>query len=233
LTFDDSDILLFTPASHVVGPNTSGTLALYFDGSDVGLDLDAEDIDAVSRLGNGTLVVSTTGNGSVPNVSFKDESLLAFAPTSTGANTSGTWSLYFDGTAVQLNTASSEDVNGAWIDPVNGEIYLTTIGTFQVPNVSGDGADIFVCKPASSSTPVNNCSYSLYWDGSASGFGGEIADAIYIIGDGSTLLSSAVVAAMSAAEHTGEGDDPNADMDEGPDDVPDQEHHLFLPHLGQ
>jgi hypothetical protein len=49
-----------------------------------------------------------------------------------------------------------------------------------VTGVSGDGADIFVCTP-SSLGPTTSCTFSMYWDGSAFGFAGEVADGIDIL----------------------------------------------------
>src|SRR5262249_5657243 len=45
-TVDDSDIVRFTPSS--LGATTSGVFTFYFDGSDVGLTTDAEDVDAIA-----------------------------------------------------------------------------------------------------------------------------------------------------------------------------------------
>jgi hypothetical protein len=174
---DDSDIVRFTPTS--TGMNTAGTFSWYFDGSDVGLTTDSEDIDALGFAPNGRLVVSTRGSFGVTGVSGADEDLIAFASTSLGSTTSGTWSWYFDGSDVGLTT-STEDVNGVWIDAVTGKIYLTTSGAFSVTGASGDGADIFACAPGSLGS-TTSCTFSMYWDGSAFGFAGEVADGIAII----------------------------------------------------
>ncbi len=176
-TVDDSDIIRFTPTS--LGANTAGSFAWYFDGSDVGLTTNNEDLDTIGFAPDGKLVISTVGSFSVTGASGNDEDLVAFSPTSLGSTTSGTWSLYFDGSDVGLNNSSSEDVNGAWIDPANNQIYLTTLGNFSVPGVSGDGADIFICTPGSLGS-TTSCTYSPYWDGSANGFAGEIADGVRI-----------------------------------------------------
>jgi hypothetical protein len=176
-TVDDSDIIRFIPTS--LGANTAGTFQWYFDGSDVGLTTNDEDIDAIDFAPDGRLVISTLGSFNVTGASGNDEDLLAFSPTSLGSTTNGTWSLYFDGSDVSLN-ASSEDVNGVWIDPANNQLYLTTTGAFSVTGVSGDGADIFVCTPGSLG-PTTSCTFSMYWDGSAFGFAGEVADGIDIV----------------------------------------------------
>jgi len=177
-TVDDSDILRFTPTS--LGTSTAGSFSWYFDGSDVGLASSGEDIDAIAFGPDGRLLISTTGSFSGAGGSGADEDLFAFTGT-TGAATSGTFGLYFDGSDVGLNTASSEDVNGVWVDVSTGRIYLTTLGSFSVSGLSGDGSDIFVCVPASTGG-YTLCSFGpgLYWDGSANGFGGEVTDGIDI-----------------------------------------------------
>ena len=176
-TVDDSDIIRFIPTS--TGANTAGTFAWYFDGSDVGLTADAEDIDAVGFAPDGRLVISTRGAFSVTGASGNDEDLIAFSSTSLGSTTSGSWSWYFDGSDVGL-TATSEDVNGVWIDPINNKVHLTTTGAFSVTGASGDGADILVCTPGSLGS-TTSCAFSMYWDGSAFGFAGEVADGIAIV----------------------------------------------------
>ena len=180
ISFTDADIIQFTPTS--LGPNTAGTFSMYFDGSDVGLTTSSEDIDALHVLPDGSLILSFIGSFSVPGVSGADEDLARFVPTSLGPNTSGTWSLYFDGSDVGLSQSSSEDVNGVWIDPATGYIYLTTLGSFSVTGVSGDGADIFVCQPITLGSNTS-CNYvpGLYWDGSLHGFAGEVLDAFEIV----------------------------------------------------
>jgi len=49
------------------------------EGNDVGLDTNAEDLDAYDVLPDGRIIISTTGNPSVPGVSGADEDLLAFS----------------------------------------------------------------------------------------------------------------------------------------------------------
>lgn len=174
---DDSDILRFVPTS--TGTNTAGTFEWYFDGSDVGLSANAEDIDAIYIMANGDIVVSTSGNFSVSGASGADEDLAVFSPSSLGANTSGSWSTYFDGSDVAL-TDSSEDLHGAWIDEAGNDLYLTARGNFAVTGVSGDAADIFTCNNLTSGTTTSCTSFSLFWDGSANGYSGEVLDGFQV-----------------------------------------------------
>jgi subtilisin-like proprotein convertase family protein len=174
-TVDDSDIVRFTPTS--TGPNTAGSFAWYFDGSDVGLSTNSEDIDTIGFSADGKLLVSTIGSYTVSGVSGTDTDLLAFTATSLGSTTSGTWALYFDGSDVGLSN-SSEDVTGAWVSPTS-QVYLSTLGAFSVTGASGDGADIFVCTPGTLGA-TTSCTFSFYWDGSANGLSGQIVDGFYI-----------------------------------------------------
>ena len=175
---DDSDIVRFIPTS--LGNTTAGTFELYFDGSDVGLTTNGEDVDSIAVTASGDLLISTSGGHNVPGPgSGADEDILRFSPTSLGATTSGTWSREFDGSDVALNNSSTEDVWGVWLDDATGDIYLTTRGAFTVTGASGNGADIFVCDPISLGNSTS-CAFSAFWDGTANGYGSEAMDGLYI-----------------------------------------------------
>lgn len=171
----DRDIIRFDATS--LGANTAGTFSLYFDGSDVGLGSSDEDIDALSVLPDGRIVISTLGNISVTGASGVDKDLLAFTPTSLGTTTTGTWAMYFDGSDVGLTT-TAEDIDGATVAD-NGAIYLSTTGSFAVPGRSGADEDVFICAPtALGSTTACTYSSSLAFDGSVWGLDGNNVDAI-------------------------------------------------------
>ncbi|MCB0162606.1 MAG: isopeptide-forming domain-containing fimbrial protein, partial [Anaerolineae bacterium] len=173
---DDSDIVRFIPTA--LGYHTAGRFEWYFDGSDVGLTRASEDIDSISFTPEGDLVISTIGPFAVPWIGGRDEDLIRFKATHLGENTSGVWERYFDGSDIGLRRFS-EDIRGAWIDPTNNDIYLTTKGDFSVDGFSGDGADIFICHPELLGVRTR-CTFSFYWDGSAHGFTGETIDAFAI-----------------------------------------------------
>lgn len=175
---DDSDIVQFTPTS--LGSTTAGTFVMFFDGSDVGLTTSGEDISSIAVSPAGNLVVSFLGSWSVTGASGVDEDLAEFAATSWGTSTSGTWSMYFDGSDVGLNTSSNEDVWGAYI-ATNGNIYLTTQGAFGVAGLSGDGSDIFICNSPTTGSATSCSSFTMYFDGSAEGIGSEQIDGIVIV----------------------------------------------------
>jgi len=173
---DDSDIVRFVPTS--TGVNTSGSFEFFFDGSDVGLSENWEDVDAIGFIPDGRLVVSVIGDFSAGGVSRRDEDLVVFNDTRFGSVTQGSWAVYFDGSDVGLGSTAAEDVKGTWIDSVSGDIYLTTEGNFSVSGVSGTGRDIFRFAPTS--LGINTLgSYTQFWIGSQHGLL-EMVDAISI-----------------------------------------------------
>ncbi len=137
---DDSDVLLFS-AVHL-GEVTRGTFSMYVDGTDVGLTTDDEDIDALDVLPDGRIIVSTVGDATVDEIKGRDEDLLAFSPEQLGDETSGKWSMYFDGDDVGLATESTEDVDAVSVGP-DSRIYLSARGSFHVGHTTGGAADIF------------------------------------------------------------------------------------------
>jgi hypothetical protein len=176
------DILRFEATS--LGIDTAGTFFMYLNGIDVELNVAAENIDSLTVLSDGRILISTTGNPAVTGVTGgRDEDILAFTPTMLGPETSGTWALYFDGSDVGLD-ASSEDVDALDVT-ASGDIYLSTLGDFAVTGISGFDEDVFMCMPTSLGS-TTACSYSpaLFFDGSVWGLAGSDVDAIHILATG-------------------------------------------------
>ena len=176
---DDSDIVRFTPTT--LGDNTTGTFQFYFDGSDVGLSTDDEDVNAVMPLAQGRFMLSTSGPFSLNNGALTGTAsdLLLFLPTQLGANTAGNWWFAFDGSDVGLD-GIGENVEGVTF--FGGQLHLTTDGDFAVSNSSGDASDIFRCQPAGFGQNTN-CAFTpgLYWDGSVRGLAGRVVDGFAIL----------------------------------------------------
>ncbi|MCE7990145.1 MAG: hypothetical protein DYG89_54065 [Caldilinea sp. CFX5] len=181
---EDEDIVRFIPTS--LGATTAGSFAWFFDGSDVGLDSDEEDIDAFTRLPDGRLVISSNGAFDAGGVSGLNQDLFVFTPSSLGETTNGAWAIYFDGSDVDM-TYVNEDIWGVDV-AANGDIYLSTNYTYAVPGLSGDSNDIFVCTPTSLGD-TTSCTFSLYWDGDNYGFGSYWLDVLAI--SDVTLVGSA------------------------------------------
>lgn len=225
MTVADADLVRFIPTT--LGANTTGRFEFYFDGSDVGLTTNAEDIDAFAVLPNGDLLISTRGLVIVPGVIASDIALLRFTPSSLGLNTAGTWSIALRGISVGLNILS-ESVRSVWVAP-DGQLYLTSEGNFHVNGgLRGDGDDIFVCTP---SAPPTVCTFSRFWDGAAVGFTGGFID-------GLDLHSSLTLVASAENEETVEEASDESDLVDDGDVVDDNEpvieevelnQRLFLP----
>ena len=163
---DDSDVILFTATK--LGDQTSGTFELYFDGSDMGLNGNGEDIDAIHRLPDGRLLVSTNGSASLPGASVKDEDLLVFTPKELGDNTSGSWEKYFDGSDIELRS-SGEDINAVTVDE-DSNIYLSTVGNFSAKGVSAADEDVVSLTPSSlGSTTSLSIAPEMFFNGSEFG----------------------------------------------------------------
>lgn len=137
-TVDDSDIVIFTPSA--LGTTTAGTFTFYFDGSDVGLDTNGEDIDGLALTADGKLLITTLDRFTVPGVSGDGKDVLLFEATSLGAVTAGTFTLWMDGSDVGLDTA--DENNDALALDTDGAMLLSFSGPLQVTGVSADDEDI-------------------------------------------------------------------------------------------
>ena len=159
---DDSDVVRFDATS--LGATTAGTFSLYFDGSDLGLTANGHDVDACAPLPDGRLLISTTGSLKVPGITAANQDLVAFTG-SFGDTTTGTFSMYLDGSDVGLTT-SGENIDGAAVDSA-GRIYLSTTGAFAVAGIAGADEDVFVFIPTSlGSTTAGSFHPTLYFQGS-------------------------------------------------------------------
>ena len=78
------------------GEQSSGTWTLWVDGSEIGLDLVGEELDAISVLGDGSIGMSTRGNHEVPGIAGRDDDVLQFDPGT------GTFTRLLDGLVVGL-----------------------------------------------------------------------------------------------------------------------------------
>jgi hypothetical protein len=146
---------------------------MYFDGSDVGLTTNAEDVDAIHFISNQRLALSTNGAVSTSSgFSAVGQDLIrfTFADGSSGANTAGAWRMWWDGSDVGL-TDSGENIKGASLS--GGRLHLTTSGNFTVTGVSGANEDVFVCETPTTG-PTSVCGLwntALFFDGSTYGLG--------------------------------------------------------------
>lgn len=151
LAFTNADILKLVTQS-----NGTFQYTLAFDGSDVGLATASEDVDAFTFLPDGSLVLSTRGAYSVQTrysggvgsgaiLTGGGENLLRFTPTSLGANTAGSWSVYLRGSDAGLSGAA-ENIDAVAVLP-DGRIIVSTTGNVAVPGVSGQHHDLLAYSP--------------------------------------------------------------------------------------
>ncbi|HGY92196.1 MAG TPA: PKD domain-containing protein [Planctomycetes bacterium] len=136
----ENDLAYWLPTS--TGSTTAGSVFFIFDGSDVGLDTSAEDIDGLYFAADGSfLLVSTSGGGSVQGgLNFADEDVLFFLPQTYFTATSGTWLFAFDGSDVALGDAG-EDLDALHFDD-NSAMLFSTDGVFSATGSMGADEDI-------------------------------------------------------------------------------------------
>lgn len=143
------DIIRFIPTS--LGDTTAGVFRWFLDGSDVGLTLAGEKIDAIYMQQDieNPLRLSTTGGGSVPRVTggalkFADEDILNLVGGAFGADSAGTWRMSLDGSTVP--GLAAEDVsNLARVEmyPAHDSILLAGLDSaFNVNGTRGTMRDV-------------------------------------------------------------------------------------------
>ncbi|MBL8823041.1 MAG: proprotein convertase P-domain-containing protein [Planctomycetia bacterium] len=167
LVVSDTDIVRLTALQ-----SGEWNYSVYFRGSNFGLTSGNESIDAFTFTNTGQILISTRGgfsvntsyNNGVPsgsNISGFGEDLIRFTPTSsnTGSGlTTGTWSLFFDGSRVGLS-GSSENVDAVsliYSGSTLSRILLSTSGTALVAQGSANPQDILSFRPTSSISLGNN-----------------------------------------------------------------------------
>ncbi len=170
-TVDDSDVLSFTGTP---GTDTSGTLELLFDMSDIGLTTNGEDVDGLALL-DGDHLLSSFHTVAAGGVTAADEDIIRFASTSTGATTAGSLSILMDGSDVGLGP---RDVTGVWVDPSTGDVYGSALSNWVAGGAAGDTDDVFRLTGTFGET--TNAVGSIFFDGDQHGFGGEQIDALHI-----------------------------------------------------
>jgi hypothetical protein len=149
------DIIRFVPSPAGLGESTYGVFEWYIDGSDIGLTTAGEKIDAIALTStdpdNFAIAVSLSGSGSVPktaggNLAVADEDLIRLNSAQFGANTTGSWSLFTDGSA--LPGMAAENLNGATLiappagtNPGGQWLWLIK-ASFNIDDFSGDARDV-------------------------------------------------------------------------------------------
>ncbi|MCK6545323.1 hypothetical protein L6R52_05595 [Myxococcota bacterium] len=166
---DSQDIVRWVPSTN--------TWSMYFDGSDVGLTTIDEDIDALAILADGRILISTLGAFSVTGVTGEDEDIIAFTPTTTGANTAGTFAMYFDGSDVALGGVANLDVDAITI-AADGSLLISILGAGTVPSVGAATGDDVIRLVNPTFGDATSCNYQMHQAGAAVGLTGGV-DGLY------------------------------------------------------
>ena len=148
-------------------------------------------IDAFAIVNSNEILLSFGGSATIPGISgtVDDSDIVKFTATSLGSTTAGSFSLYFDASDVGLTT-SSEDVDAIELLP-NGDLVISTTGSFSVPGASGAGEDLLRFTPTSLGTNTAG-TWSIYFDGIDVGLSGssENVDAVAVDASGKLYLST-------------------------------------------
>jgi hypothetical protein len=171
----DEDILSFD------GTN----FTMFFDGSDVGVEI--WDLDAFAIVDAGTILMSFDKSIDIPGLGRVDASdVVRFDATSLGANTAGTFSLFFDGSAVGLESGD-ENIDALELLP-DGRLVISTKGDARVPGVYGRKEDLLAFTPT---MPGNYTSgtWAMYFDGSDVGVNKDV-NGVAVVANGDIYLTT-------------------------------------------
>ena len=140
---DDSDLIRYRPEG--LGIAARGKAYFYFDGSDVGLTRNSQDVDALAVDEAGRLYLSTTGRARLGELgAVNNRTILRFTPTQMGADTGGAWERLLDGNDIGLKSPA-EDIDGLDILPGDDRVALSLLvsvrGKFSVPEIPGSHFD--------------------------------------------------------------------------------------------
>jgi hypothetical protein len=184
------------------------TWALFFNGSDVGLDL--TNLDAFHVRSDGSILMSVASTFTVPGLTggpsgevAEDLDVILFTGT-TGPATSGSFSFHFDGSDVGLG-ASGENIDGLY-EFADGSLGISVVGAFSANGATGSDGDVM--RFTGSFGAATSGSFAVYFDGSDVGFGDKTShdlDAVTFDADVDMLFST--VGGFSAAGGSGDDED--------------------------
>ncbi len=148
----------------------SGAWSLVFDGSDVGLA--GQNVTAFAWLPDGSLLIAVADDFYLAELDQPTErggnnvdnsDILRFEPYALGQETGGSWSLYFDGSDVDLKTP--QEAISALTVLADGRIVISTDGPFKAGSLNAKSRDLVVFTPTSLGENTVG-SWELYFDGS-------------------------------------------------------------------
>ena len=186
---DDEDILIYS----------GGIYSMLFDGEDVGAGVKVQDFQLMP---DGTILMTFGNLINLGGTTYNIEDIARFTPTGLGLTTSGSFSMFLDGSTYGLSSASG-DIDGFFVD-TNGTILLSTV-TDPGLTISGTTVrdeDIIRLNTSTSQ-------WTWFVDGSDIGLadaGGEDIDAFWLASNGSSLYFS-TLGNFTVTGLTGRGND--------------------------
>lgn len=162
----------FTKGDILAYDRQAGTWSMFFDGSDVGWTKPIGDFELLS---DGSLLLTTSAKAvlgaGAARFTLQVHDIARFAPTNLGANTAGTFSLYFDGSRVGLST-SNERIDALAIKP-DGTLLISTVGRATVKNgntsIIAQDEDMLAFRPT-----ALGANTSGIWNLTLDGFDGSL-----------------------------------------------------------
>ena len=196
--FSDEDVLVYDIST--------GSWSMFFDGSDVGLA--SADVDAFALLNDGSLLLSFNNPLTVNGIVVDDSDVLRFAPTSLGAATAGSFSMYIDGSDVGLTT-NGEDIDSLSVVNQSGNgvtVLIGTTGNFNVAGAVGNDEDLAQLTASQTGNTTIGV-WSFYFDGSDVGLADSDTEDVLSASlvDGNLYLTTLGAFAVSGA--SGDGSD--------------------------
>jgi PKD repeat protein len=158
----------------------------HFDGSDMGV---TGDLKAFHIIDGQHILMAFSDDIIIGGVTIDDHDIALFTATSLGENTTGAFSLFFDGDAAGLTTPR-DDIDAIHLLP-DGRLVLSTRGAPSIAGVAGlKDEDLFALAPAVPGDYTSGGSWEMYFDASDVGIsgGGDIV-AVSITANGDLYLS--------------------------------------------
>lgn len=141
LSFDGDDVVQYNPST--------GTATIILDGSAVFSG--NENINGVHLKSDGKILLTTKNDATIGSLSFQNEDIVEYDPSS------GTATMYFDGSTA---FTGNEQVDALYLMG-NGNLMISTFGNAQIGALSIDKDDIIEYNPVRGTA-------TLYFDGGSS-----------------------------------------------------------------
>ncbi|WP_073075020.1 Calx-beta domain-containing protein [Phormidesmis priestleyi] len=181
ISFKDEDILAYN--------ESTSTWSKYFKGANVGLG-GTPNVRDFHINADGSILLSVNQDVTLPGAgTVTGVDIVKFTPTAIGEATAGSFSLYFKGANVGLDT-TGEELDSLAIAP-DGRIIVSTKGSFSAGGLTASNRDLLAFTPTSLGTTTAG-SWSLYFKGSNVGLvdATENIDAAWVDNSGKIALST-------------------------------------------